>query len=220
MQLNINNDLVSMLFKTHFIHEKDNCTELEMIRKLFGIMVDHCYETSLHCIRVSNYTIQVGKELGLAYEKMKKLWISSVLHDIGKSYVPDSILNKKGSLTNEEYEIVKQHSYKGYEITGKIQDFHEVSKIILHHHERYDGFGYPSGIEKENIPLLSRIITVADAFDAMTSQRPYRNAADFQSALCELRNCRGSQFDSRIVDVFAATIQIDKDRFYEKDNFA
>ena len=127
--------------------------------------------------------------------------LAGLLHDIGKIGIPESILDKPGKLTKEEYEIVKRHPEIGAEILSSIRQFEEVVPAIRHHHERYDGRGYPDGLKGEEIPVMARIIAVADAFDAMLSKRPYRDALSLNSAVKELQRNKGSQFDPQIVDI-------------------
>ena len=158
--------------------------------------------TSRHSTRVTELSMRIGKALGLSDEDLDVLKVSASLHDIGKVGVPDKILLKKGKLTVEEMNIIKKHPDIGFDILSSIIPMKKDAEIIRHHHERYDGKGYPMGLKGEDIPFLSRIITLADAFDAMTSDRPYRKALPYSVALQEIKRCRGTQFDPGIVDVF------------------
>ena len=158
--------------------------------------------TSRHSTRVTELSMRIGKTLGLSDEDLDVLKVSASLHDIGKVGVPDKILLKKGKLTVEEMDIIKRHPDIGFDILSSIIPMKKDAEIIRHHHERYDGKGYPMGLKGEDIPFLSRIITLADAFDAMTSDRPYRKALPYSVALQEIKRCRGTQFDPGIVDVF------------------
>ncbi len=158
--------------------------------------------TSRHSTRVTELSMRIGKALGLPTEDLDVLKVSASLHDIGKVGVPDRILLKKGKLTPAEMEIIKRHPDIGFDILSPIIPMKKDAKIIRHHHERYDGNGYPLGLRGEEIPFLSRIITLADAFDAMTSDRPYRKALPYSIALQEIKRCRATQFDPDIVDVF------------------
>jgi len=158
--------------------------------------------TSRHSTRVTELSMRIGKALGLSDEDLDVLKVSASLHDIGKVGVPDKILLKKGKLTVEEMDIIKKHPDIGFDILSSIIPMKKDAEIIRHHHERYDGKGYPMGLKGEDIPFLSRIITLADAFDAMTSDRPYRKALPYSVALQEIKRCRGTQFDPGIVDVF------------------
>jgi len=158
--------------------------------------------TSRHSTRVTELSMRIGKALGLSDEDLDVLKVSASLHDIGKVGVPDKILLKKGKLTVGEMNIIKKHPDIGFDILSSIIPMKKDAEIIRHHHERYDGKGYPMGLKGEDIPFLSRIITLADAFDAMTSDRPYRKALPYSVALQEIKRCRGTQFDPGIVDVF------------------
>jgi HD-GYP domain-containing protein (c-di-GMP phosphodiesterase class II) len=130
----------------------------------------------------------------------------SILHDIGKVFIPDNILNKPGKFTNEEYDIIKAHSLKGFQSLIEIIDIIDIAESVLYHHERYDGKGYPAGIKGEDIPLFSRIIAVADSFDAMILNRSYKNAMDLITVIEELKRCKWTQFDGDVVDVFISVV--------------
>ncbi|MFN3481332.1 MAG: HD-GYP domain-containing protein, partial [Thermodesulfovibrionales bacterium] len=151
---------------------------------------------------VCRYALMIADEMGLDAETKKILEMAALLHDIGKIGMYDYILNKPDKLLPQEFEIVKLHPLKGAEILRPISHLQEVIKIISHHHEHYDGSGYPDGLRGEDIPLLSRILQVADAFDAMTSERPYRKIPGINKAIEELKSCSGRQFDPATVDAF------------------
>ncbi len=133
---------------------------------------------------------------------MESLHIESRLHDVGKIAIRDGVLNKPGRLTEEEYEQIKAHPVQSSKILAPLEDMEESSDVIRHHHERVDGKGYPSGLTKDQIPLRSRIIAVADSYDAMTSDRPYRKALSIDIAIDELKKNKGIQFDEEAVDAF------------------
>ncbi len=160
-------------------------------------------ETEGHSIRVTEYTIELAKLMGISdFEFLSTLRIAALLHDIGKIGIPDSILRKPAKLTPEEWEIMKKHPLIGYEIVKKINFLKNSAPIILHHHERWDGGGYPYGLKGEDIPLGSRIFAVADTIDAMTSDRPYRKALTFEIVSDELVKFKGKQFDPEVVSAF------------------
>jgi putative nucleotidyltransferase with HDIG domain len=155
-----------------------------------------------HSIRVAEYAIMMGKALSLQPWDLKKLELGALLHDIGKLGVPDAILNKNGKLTKEEFEVMKKHPLQSAHICSQIELLKDVVPIVKHHHERIDGLGYPDGLSDNKISLLTRVVFVVDAFDAMTSHRPYRKALTVAQAYEELLRCAGSQFDARLVQLF------------------
>ncbi len=158
--------------------------------------------TSQHSTRVTNFSLAMGNALKLPEEEKDILYIASSLHDIGKVGIPDSILLKEGRLTDEEFRIIKRHPDIGADILKPLPPMARETDIIRYHHERYDGKGYPSGIRGEEIPLLSRIIALADAYDAMTSDRPYRDGLRIEEAIEEIKRCEGSQFDPELARIF------------------
>ena len=164
-----------------------------------------------HSKRVAEISVKIGEEIGLSREDLEQLDLAGQLHDIGKIGIPDEILRKPGPLTPEEFRVVKEHPEIGYQILKPL--FEErpglesgsdinVLEVILHHHERFDGTGYPSGLKGEEIPLGSRILLVADAYEAMTSDRPYRKALPLKRAIEEIRRNAGTQFDPQIAELF------------------
>jgi len=158
--------------------------------------------TSGHSQRVTNLSVDLGREVALSREDLENVRIASLLHDIGKIGIPETILNKPGRLNDEEFEIIKSHTTLGVKILENVEFLEQVLSIILHHHERFDGKGYPAKISGETIPLGARIITVADTYDAMTSDRPYRKALSAEAALAEIARCKGTQFDPEIAEAF------------------
>ena len=155
--------------------------------------------TRSHCQTVSQLCAAIAAELGFEGDRLARMRLAGLLHDVGKIGVPDAILNKPSGLTDAEYEVMKRHSLLGFEIV-QAADMALEAAWVRHHHERFDGGGYPDGLAGEEIPLESRIILVADAFEAMTSDRPYRQAPGLEFALAELRRHAGSQFDPRVVE--------------------
>ena len=160
-----------------------------------------------HSRKVSEYSVAMAEALGLPEDKIATIRAASLLHDIGKVGIPDSILSKEGPLTDEEWEPVKAHPQLGVEILRHIIDLANCLPAILHHHERYDGKGYPSGLKSDNIPIEGRILAIADAYDAMISPRSYREQLSSQEALNELKRCAGTQFDPELVDIFCEIIE-------------
>lgn len=155
-----------------------------------------------HSERVAAYAIEIGKALDVPPEMQTSLNIAGLLHDLGKIGVPDSVLNKPGSLTAEERETIKRHSSVGGNILRRAPQLDVIIPAVIYHHERWDGKGYPDGLVGEAIPLIARIMGVADAFDAMTSERPYRKAMSVDAALMELTVGAGKQFDPAVVEAF------------------
>ena len=163
--------------------------------------------TAGHSERVSEISLEIGKELGLSKESLEILEISALFHDIGKLGVPDNILLKPGKLNELEFGKIKEHPSIGVDILKNIEFLKGSFPIILHHHERYAGNGYPDGISGKDIPLEARILCVADTYDAMTSDRPYRKALPHEEAVAEIIRFKGSQFDPEIVDAFLKSYQ-------------
>ena len=165
-----------------------------------------------HSDRVSEFSVLIGEKMGLPEETIHTLRLGGLFHDIGKIGVPDEILLKSTQLSDEEYSQIKNHPSIGVHILSNATIFKDIIPIVLHHHERYDGRGYPSQIKGEEIPLIARIVAIADTFDAMTSKRPYRNALPLDVVKEEFKKMKGSQFDPQIVDVFLEILENDYDK--------
>ncbi len=163
--------------------------------------------TNDHSRNVTAYTLALADKIGITHQSRKDLWNAALLHDIGKIGIPESILNKPGKLTDEEYEIIKTHPVKGCSILEPIKAFRNLLPAIRFHHERYDGRGYPDGLDGTHIPLSARILTVADSFDAMTSSRVYRKSPGVEFALKQLAEHSGSQFDPDLAKAFIEIIE-------------
>jgi len=168
-----------------------------------------------HSDRVSEYACLLGKELNLNESDMKTLKIGGLFHDIGKIGVPDSILLKPGKLTDEEYSEIKNHPTIGAHILSTATIFKDLLPIVKHHHERYDGRGYPSQLVGEKIPYFARITAIADTFDAMTSRRPYRSALELDFVINEFEKCSGTQFDPKLTPVWVNLLRNDFDKVIE-----
>lgn len=162
--------------------------------------------TGVHGAQMSNWALGMTKMLDLSPRQIEDIQIAATLHDIGKVGVPDAILKKAGPLTPEEWKIMKKHPEYGWAITREIIGMERGSLYILHHHEYYNGKGYPSGLKGENIPLGGRVITILDCFDAMTGDRPYRQAMSQEAAVEELKRFSGTQFDPMLVSLFSEYI--------------
>lgn len=173
---------------------------------LAGIIKKQDKETASHSKRVAALAEALAKKIKLPHKEIKKIKQSGRLHDLGKISIPDEILNKPGPLTNEEYKYMQKHPNIGRKIIEQFPEYQKESSLIEHHHEWFNGNGYPRGLSKYDIPLGSRIIAVADAYDAMTSDRVYRKAIPKEEALKRIRNGKGTQFDPIIADAFVQLI--------------
>lgn len=155
-----------------------------------------------HSDRVSQYSVLIGKHLGLSDSDLHDLEVGGLFHDIGKIGIPDSILRKESKLTDDEYSEIKNHPAIGAHILSSAKIFANIVPIVKHHHERYDGNGYPGRLKGEDIPYFARIAAIADTFDAMTSKRSYRDSLPLDVVISEFKRCRGTQFDPELDDVF------------------
>ena len=188
---------------------------LDMVQTLrYTVEAKDTY-TRGHSDRVSEYSVLIGEKLGLSEEQIKTLRIGGLFHDIGKIGIPDSILLKPGKLTDDEYSEIKNHPSIGAHILGSAKIFQDIIPIVKHHHEKYDGNGYPSRLKGEEIPYLARIAAVADTFDAMTSRRSYRGPIDIEQVKEEIKRCEGTQFDPQIAEVFLDILNNEFDKIKE-----
>ena len=156
----------------------------------------------IHTERVSGYCAEIGRVMGFSEAKVEELRTVGVLHDIGKITVSPDILNKSEKLTQAEWDEIKRHPVTGYNILKGAEEYAIFAEAVLHHHERWDGKGYPSGLKGNEIPLYARMIAVADAFEAMTAQRSYQKGKRLEEAVDELKKCSGTQFDAEITQLF------------------
>ncbi len=159
-----------------------------------------------HSRQVSQYCVELGKALDFSKEELDEIKMAGLLHDIGKLSIPNSILNKPGILTKEEWKIMKTHTTIGYDILKSIPEYKHLAVYARSHHERIDGKGYPDGLKGNEIPYIARIISVVDAFEAMTSDRPYRQSLSLEEAIDELILHSGTQLDKDIVEVFVKKV--------------
>ena len=192
-----------MLLQSESKRRKDLQDFTNSIIDSFSVCIDgkDSY-TNGHSLRVAKYTKMLALKLGEDEETAARYYNIALLHDIGKIGIPDEILNKPGKLTEAEYEIVKEHAYRGYEILKKVKKQTFLAEGARHHHERFDGSGYPENLKGDKIPWVARIISVADAFDAMSSSRPYRKKLPMEQIVEEIKKCSGSQFDPVIAKAF------------------
>jgi HD-GYP domain-containing protein (c-di-GMP phosphodiesterase class II) len=172
------------------------------IRMLANAIDEKDPYTRGHSERVAYYSACVAKHLGMTPEEVERVHLSGIIHDVGKIGIEDKILRKAAALTDDEYEIMKQHPTKGLHILEAVPLLKEKAGAGLMHHENVDGSGYPDGLKGDDIPLLGRIVSVADAFDAMTTDRPYSKAMTFDAAIARLKFLAGKKFDPECVDAF------------------
>ncbi len=177
-----------------------------LLDSLTQTLTESDYETEEHVERTKDMAVRLGRALNLSDVDLGKLALLAVLHDIGKIAIPHAILLKPGKLTEDEWEVMKSHTEKGYRIASASKELQPIAEYILHHHERWDGNGYPGRMKGEEIPLLSRIITVVDSHDVMVHDRPYHKAMSKEQAMEELLRCSGTQFDPHLVTVFLKVI--------------
>ena len=193
-------------------NEKLEKAYLDMVQTLrYTVEAKDTY-TRGHSDRVSEYSVLIGEKLGLPEDQIKTLRIGGLFHDIGKIGIPDSILLKPDKLSDDEYSQIKNHPSIGAHILGSAEIFKDIIPIVKHHHERYDGNGYPSRLKGEEIPYIARIAAVADTFDAMTSRRSYRGPIDIEHVKEEIKRCEGTQFDPQIAEVFLDILNNDYDK--------
>ncbi len=189
---------VSLMITNRHLQENS----LHVLEAMVKTIEQRDYYTAGHSLRVTAWADAVAEELGLPETERRVIHLAGLIHDVGKIGIDDSILRKPGSLTFEEFEVIKAHPEKGVNIVEPLEFMRDTIPIIRHHHERFDGSGYPERLAGHDIPLGARILTVADTFDAITSSRAYRDARSPEMALDELRRCCGSQFDPELVAAF------------------
>lgn len=192
--------LISVTVSNSRMEERQRTTFLRTMQSLATALEARDEYTRGHSHRVSEVSLMIGEKLGFGGEALEELRVGTILHDIGKIGVPDEILNKRGRLTDEEFEIMKSHPVKGYEICRPLMLSEGILMIIRNHHEKLDGSGYPDGLKGGELPLSLRIVCVVDAFDAMSSKRPYRGVMETSMVLAELSKGAGTQFDPVVVE--------------------
>ncbi|MBA4383947.1 MAG: hypothetical protein C0410_04370 [Anaerolinea sp.] len=184
-----------------------NQTYNETLRSLVKALDTRDSETGGHSERVTLIALSIAQQLNLDEKQIQQIHWGALLHDVGKIGIPDNILRKPGKLTDEEWEIMRSHPQTGYEMLKGIPFLCPALDVVLHHHERYDGAGYPSGLAGMDIPLSARIFAIADTFDAMTNDRPYRKAFSRDEAIAEINRCINKQFDPIVVDAFLVAVK-------------
>ena len=198
---------------SEIIKERDRVERMimQVVKTLSGAIDAKDPYTNGHSLRVAEYAKRIAKKAGYSDTKLMEIYMMALLHDIGKIGVPDTILNKPGKLSSDEYAKVKEHPAIGAKILENISEFPDISVGALYHHERYDGKGYPKGISGENIPEEARIIAVADCYDALTSNRSYRDMLKPREARERIEKDKGKQFDPRFADIMISMIDEDRD---------
>ena len=214
-QMNLIKKINTELKDTYEKLERSYMESIQTIR--YTVEAKDAY-TRGHSDRVSEYSVLIGKHMGLSEEDLRTLRIGGLFHDVGKIGVPDSILLKPGKLTDDEYSEIKNHPTIGAHILSTATIFRDLIPIVKHHHERYDGNGYPSRLKGEEIPFLARITAVADTFDAMTSKRTYRDSLPLDVVKAEIEKCKGTQFDPEIADAFLDILNNHYDDIVEIQN--
>lgn len=211
---NIKSEAENEMYKSKLIYGK------KMRLKTISTIIDNLYEKvdyeKQSSKEVANYAVKIGKQLGLDNTTIRDLRLAATLHDIGKIMIPEKILNKPARLNSKEYESVKKHSETGYHILRAVDEYVHIADSVLYHHERWDGKGYPRKLKGKEIPLIARIISIADAYEAITSHRPYQGARNKDEAINELKANSGKQFDPEIVKVFIENVLDDNNNIKER----
>ena len=205
-------DIFEVLHEAEDNMQKDKLTRSrsgknKLVRNLLNTLSAKSDETSEHAMRMTDYAHKLGEEVDLTNGQLNNLSLLATLHDIGKVTISEDILKKPGGLSDEEWEIIKEHPERGYVIASASEEFAPIAREILYHHERWDGDGYPEGISGEKIPILSRIISIVDAYDVMTNGRPYKEPMSKEEALEEIEECAGSQFDPELAEQFVEMME-------------
>ena len=198
--------LVSAMFRMKRMISVKDLIQRDIVNSFIVAMDYHDEYTRGHSETVAKISVEVGKILGLEQNELQELHWAATVHDIGKIAIPILILNKKGALTDSEYDIVKKHPTIGEDLLSRSESLRDISKYVRHHHEHWDGNGYPDGLVGEEIPYYSRIIGVSDAYHAMTSDRSYRNGLEKSTAVKEILKNKGRQFCPIVVDAFIKSI--------------
>jgi polar amino acid transport system substrate-binding protein len=192
--------LISNFYSLKVHQERENKRNKQIINSLVSAIEVKDEYTEGHAKRVSDISLKLAKAMGIPENRLKTIETAAILHDIGKIGTPSEILNKKSKLSEEEYEIIKRHPIDARKILGKIEGFEEIVELTYMHHEHFDGSGYPEGLTGEKIPIEAQIIQAADAFDAMTSRRAYRDAMSIETVMKIFIEERGKQFNPEVAD--------------------
>jgi putative nucleotidyltransferase with HDIG domain len=188
--------------RTSDLVEQQRSLFLSTVKSLASAIDAKDEYTRHHSTRVTEYSLKIAAKMGFSEKELGDLELAALLHDVGKIAVPESILNKPGKLTDEEFKLIKEHPVRGEAILSPVVELKEIARVVRAHHERYDGTGYPDRLKGQEIPLGARIMTIADTYDSITSERPYRKAASHRYAVKEIISCSGTQFDPEVVQGF------------------
>ena len=199
------------------LYDKIRSTQAKIIHKLASAAEFKDQETSKHTKRVGLYSALLGSHYGLGEEDVRKLELTAPMHDTGKIGIPDRIMLKPGKLDEEEFKVMKEHSTIGYELLFDAEDeyLQTAALISYEHHEKYNGRGYPNGKKAEEISIYGRIVAIADVFDALVSERPYKEAWSFEKALEYLQSERGEHFDPKLIDIFCTNTEAIREIYEE-----
>ncbi|MBR1404100.1 MAG: response regulator [Treponema sp.] len=198
-------------------HERIERMTMQIVQTLSGAIDAKDSYTNGHSLRVAEYSRRIARRAGLSEEKVKNIYMMALLHDIGKIGIPDTIINKPGKLSSEEFAIIKAHPSIGAKILENITEFPDIAVGAHFHHERYDGKGYPEGLKGEEIPESARIIAVADCYDALTSKRSYRDLLPQRTVRDKIEKDKGLQFDPKFAQIMLEMIDEDKDYTMRED---
>ncbi|MBF8437221.1 HD domain-containing protein [Halanaerobiaceae bacterium Z-7014] len=204
-------NLASAFYSMQYYSKLQSEFQRDILSAMLSLLSIHDEYTESHSQHVAELSSQIASELGLSNKQIKETYWAGLVHDIGKTLIPDQILNKQSGLDPDEYEVIKNHPRWGYEALRTSSRLEEIARYVLYHHEREDGKGYPVGLSGDEIPIVSKILNVADAWDAMTSKRSYRDPLPYEEAKDELVENSGSQFSEEVVEVFL--------KLYEKNKF-
>jgi len=203
-------NIASSFYTIKEYNNLQNSFTKELITSIIKIMEMYDLYTKGHSENVAEIASAIAKEMNLSKKTIKNTYWSGLVHDIGKLLIPIKILNKKDKLTDKEFELIKEHPVLGSRALESFNLLKPIARYVKYHHERWDGRGYPEGLRENEIPLISQILSVADAWDAMLSKRAYRNSLSFKKALAEIKSNNGTQFSPQVTDVFIKIIEDDK----------